>query len=277
MSTRKVHTPASPGLERAAPDHEPAAMSATVLRVHAPEACDSAGRPYGWAVCGDCTGGIADSGGTVRPCTTCAGTDSIEARALREYLEQRGHTTGVVRCEQCRHPRSDGAWDPPNHVSALNGSTGHAEEHALLRQRFGHCPVDTYGTHHSPCDPGCEHRGPVSEQAGPLLARPSILQTPPALVPITFTAERPSVAAWLEHVTVYASWRRVALRVGQPFDGMNPNNPLHVRPFDLRVERLAVLCLRCWARRTPIPSAQRTPAGVGIDDLARPFDAHPRA
>ena len=235
-------------------------MTATVLRVHPPEACDSTGRPYGWASCRDCTDGAADSGGTVRACATCAGTGSLEARALQEYLEQRGHSTGVLRCEQCRHPRSDGAWDPPEPASALDGTFGHADEHALLRLRFGNDPVDTYGTHHSRCDQGCEHRGPVSEQTGPLLTRPSILCTPPALVPITFTPQRPSVAAWLEHVAVHASWRPVGLRVGQPFDGMNPGNPLHVRPFDLRVERLAVLCLRCWAKRTPIAPAPRTPS-----------------
>ena len=253
-------------------------MSATVLRVHPPEACDRVGRPYGWAACEHCTGGVADSGGTVRPCVACAGTGSLEARALREYLEHHGHTTRVVRCEQCRHPMSGGVWDPPNHVSALDGSTGHAEEHALGRMRYGWDPVDTCGTHHSRCDPGCEHRGPVSEQAGPLLARPSILQTPPALVPITFTADRPSVAAWLEHVTVYAAWRMVALRVGQPFDGMNPNNALHVRPFDLRVERLSVLCLCCWAQRTPIPSTARAlPSGTVDDEPNPPRGAAPYA
>ena len=49
-------------------------MTATVLRVHAPEACDSTGRPYGWLVCTDCTDGVAYRGATVRPCATCAGT-----------------------------------------------------------------------------------------------------------------------------------------------------------------------------------------------------------
>lgn len=61
-----------------------------------------------------------------------------------------------------------------------------------------------------------------------------------------------SGCAW----AVEASWRSVEVRRGMVGrrglgDRFDPMNVFHVRPWDLRPENLAVLCLRCWAERVP--------------------------
>lgn len=118
------------------------------------------------------------------------------------------------RCEGCGHPMSDGA-------SAF-------QEEALISLTRGDEPL---GEDWSPCGEGCRHGVPVR-------VRPAAMA---------------GVGGWNHHrvgdwgadiatryeqpMAVEASWRGVDVRT---IEG----------PHDLRVEKLAVLCLRCWAERS---------------------------
>lgn len=242
-----------------------------ILRVYEPDECDAQGVPLDWAYCRSCFGvgcGLIDEDGE-HPCEVCAGHGSLKAAALyavarriavpdHEACGGTGRLTQVwpqhdgsgdigdtchcvtleVRCEDCQHPLAPAVeWDPPQHVSVLDGGTEHGEEHALLRLRYGNEPVKCYGTHWSPCDTQCRHGGPMrARYTGP----PSSLNPEPDRDwhgrAVDFTGPAGGLVAC--RYDVQADWRPVDVRT------------LGWRA-DLRRERLAALCLRCYAIRNP--------------------------
>jgi hypothetical protein len=155
------------------------------------------------------------------------------------------------RCEDCGHPAGEGEWEYGTWLWAgqVPGVTSVAPEgdarraawkqrSALLSLRDGQEPLrrlryepdQTLDVHWSPCDPRCLH-GP------PFRLRVADVEEPQVVV----EADEPA-GRWAANVDprfgpVMASWRQVDVRtLGWP--------------HDLRPERLAVLCLRCWAARS---------------------------
>jgi hypothetical protein len=125
------------------------------------------------------------------------------------------------RCESCSHPMSEGTWEdgPRREWTA---------EDADLAELAGVPSGSGPRVHYSPCDEGCDHGGPARlrlEQRGEK-----------GWIPVT--DQRPGDALLLDRVdAVEASWRSVDIRtLGWP--------------HDLRPEKLAVLCLRCFAERS---------------------------
>lgn len=217
-----------------------------VLRVYDPAECDERGVPLDWDRCRTCggSGRFRDPRywGTMpgsTACEHCEGRGSLKAAALYGYLR---HFDGYdkpelpIRCEgeDCGHPMSDGTWSgspPPEIVPA----TPDYFWGNVARDGFTFTPY----VHYSPCDEGCTH-GYVSEENTGLRW---VYADPPIGV-----AHEPILAAAFEDDTlglratirakgaIEASWR-----------------PVEVRTLgwahDLRPEKLAVLCLRCWGER----------------------------
>ena len=234
-------------------------MSA-VLRVYDPGECDPEGVPLAWARCRTCGGaGVVVVNHGVEPgsaiasgiCPTCGGHGSLKAAALagawqgvgrsaqvRRLVAERGNDVptlnaivaevdaGPVRCEGCGHPMGDGTWENPG---------GYLDDIAMrdllakpyLADGRNHAWAERRGAAHwSPCDERCTHRGPGRATGGQLRGE--------------------LVGRWLQKAAGYgvvptptykASWRQVDVRtLGWP--------------HDLRPERLAILCLRCWAERS---------------------------
>jgi hypothetical protein len=221
----------------------------SVLRVYDPGECDERGVPLDWERCRLCNGeGKAfyrprDASYDGEPCQDCGGHGSLKAAALaaRPWATYfTGQEAGPHRCEDCGHPMSEGTWEHRS-IKLAAGLMGasrpapSAEEvyttamgHAITRARRGQEP-ESFGlwdaTHWSHCDEGCRHGGPV-RHAG-LGGTDDVLakgRTVEALIEF-FGADK-----------VQASWRPVDVR------------PLGW-PHDLRPEKLAVLCLRCWSAR----------------------------
>lgn len=118
----------------------------------------------------------------------------------------------MIRCEDCGHPMSEGTWthEPPCGFVE-------AERRAMVEHDFS---TDDKAVHYSPCDEGCRHGGPGREQVGPEVK----IDLGAGSHPIEPVVRRE------------ASWRQVDVRtLGWP--------------HDLRPEKLAVLCLRCYAER----------------------------
>lgn len=225
-----------------------------ILRVYDPAECDAAGVPLDWERCRACEGTgkpvYTSSHGRVGVCQRCDGHGSLKAAALWEYggygptkvMQIRLPDDHVFRCEGCGHPMSEGTWkadssDLPSSVASL--STPQAVLRAALRElREGVEPwkawVKTFErrgaslppVHYSPCDEGCSHGGPgrVFDGDGdvwPVLNVSPTLNTTCVGVPLRREA----------------SWRSVDVRT-------------FGWPHDLRPEKLAVLCIRCYAERT---------------------------
>lgn len=200
-----------------------------ILRVYDPAECDAAGVPLDWERCRHCGG---PGSWRVAPtedyetCHVCEGHGSLKAAALAVL---RGRTSGLVvgdvppvRCEGCAHPMSEGTWDwrqrPANPVVEI----GQAWE--MLST--GREPVSgqVLSVHYSPCDEGCRHGGP---------GRGRVLAPGGA-----YLAEVTNAAGEAARHGFEASWRSVDVRtLGWA--------------HDLRPEKLAVLCLRCYAERRP--------------------------
>lgn len=207
----------------------------TVLRIYEPNECDPAtGIPLDWAYCRACFG--VDTG--EYPCEVCAGRGSLKAAALEQL---RCRTSGLVvgeippvRCEDCGHPLSEGVWkwqdsDAERRFGALTPNREKNVNIALRALREGREP-GLPEIHYSLCDGGCRHGGPAQaqiegdhwERVGPMTGELTDIQL----------VRRDQ----LDPKAVRASWRHVDVRcLGWP--------------HDLRPERLAVLCLRCWAAR----------------------------
>jgi hypothetical protein len=230
----------------------------SILRIYDPSERDDDGTPLDWDRCRMCHLGIGLPGpsySVLRPgwlrngsrssewgadiaCPGCGGHGSLKAAALAALEHDRRHRAfaNPFRCEDCGHPMSDGTWEPPDLTKRpdLRGSQWLWDDRAWVLGRAasylrdGREPFD--GSEHamahwSPCDEECRHYhapGRISMDDG-----------------VTW-----NVVSEVHHVGVVrragglieASWRAVDVRTLS-------------WPHDLRPERLAVLCLRCWAAR----------------------------
>lgn len=207
-----------------------------ILRWYDPKECDADGVPLNWGSCRACGGsgriplvdearhdtyGHAD-------CEVCGGHGSLKAACKRIYR--------VPRCGDCGHPggpMSEGIWEDGTWPQRGDGPGTHAWAWEHLR-RGNEPPRNlsddtlehrTFAVHYSPCDGGCKHGGPW---------RWRTTATPPD--EWRYIAESPYPHIGNETASVEASWRSVDVR----YLGW---------PHDLRPERLAILCLRCWAAR----------------------------
>lgn len=151
----------------------------------------------------------------------------------------------VVRCEGCGHPMSDGAWEGPRPRYIAEGHDVllfDAAQEFLRRKR----EPKVGRVHYSPCDEVCQHGAPI---------RVAVEGARAALDLQSGEAETPEKAGRKVLVdlmgTTAGEWAR----------GINPDygpveavwRAVDVRtlgwPHDLRPEKLAVLCLRCYAAR----------------------------
>lgn len=233
----------------------------SVLRIYTPAECDQAGVPLDWVKCRYCAGTgqsnlcAEDEHGPewkLREgvCVICEGHGSLKAAALihltcaiqRRCPDGSGYIidpSEAPRCEDCNHPQSDGTWEgdlrrPPitpgtEHLTFQDVSRATDEDwqrqHAraasawLLGERKEPPPWANVVVHYSPCDEGCRHSGPGrlwDEKEQTWRTRETIAND--------------------SGYRVEASWRQVDIR--------RLNYPNMLRPEDL-----AVLCLRCWAKR----------------------------
>lgn len=256
-------------------------MSAHVLRIYDPAECDPRGVPLDWERCRACSGTGRTPSHLDLPregeCWTCDGHGSLKAAALEYALRPQGDeevarrigefdhdalpadTTAAVdqiladakrtqmvaaearaavmaqpRCDDCGHPMSEGTWEPRSPQweprEGIIDGVG-TEAWALAHLRNGDDPPreilgSAAGTHYSPCDDGCSHGGHALVRDGGS-----------SYMALTSTAEDHAAQRQDEPDTpLLASWRPVDVRtLGWP--------------HDLRPEKLAVLCLRCWAAR----------------------------
>ncbi len=215
-----------------------------VLDVVDPSECDEHGVPLDWERCRRCRrcgggGGVLHVENGRVPCHVCGGLGSLKAAALMHLtVQQRTRFPGAspytplppefrVRCEDCGHPMSDGVFegDQPYFGEDMTFSA------ALDVLRAGIDPAnvgDGNCTHYSPCDEGCRHAGPgrVSHDGGQSW-RESVFDE----------KGRDMLATFKQRAYFEASWRQVDVRtLGWP--------------HDLRPEKLAIVCLRCWAARS---------------------------
>jgi hypothetical protein len=231
-------------------------MSRCVLRVYDPAECDAAGVALDWERCRTCEGTgavggvitgevlrdgehIADLAPGRRSCPTCRGHRSLKALVLHDWSRdawEEDHSEHaaptfaehVVRCEDCCHPMSEGTWE---------GTAGAAWRLKLVLAHLqrGLEPDARWGrVHWSPCDERCTHGGhlrfrPVKWADVSLWGR----EHPWVDLPDAESAQAPRQFGDYE---TEASWRQVDVR-------------MLGWPHDLRPEKLAVLCLRCWASR----------------------------
>lgn len=243
----------------------------TVLRIYDPEECDAQGVPLDWEQCRACGGTGYRAGGegvTVTyqrriallgsmhmtgeyPCLACDGHGSLKAAALFGRLEVL-FSHGPVRfpspaadkmraecgrCEDCGHPMSDGTWEKHQRTAS---ELRPAEELRVAERRLreGREPLGMMGVHYSRCDERCRH---LNDEANGLLRVRRHLH--------------PS-GKWSHWITTTGSSRRTAGEIvesGRDEQYEASWRQVDVRtlgwPHDLRPEKLAVLCLRCWAER----------------------------
>ena len=210
----------------------------SILRIYDPPECDERGVPLDWERCRLCEGTGAGrmrveqhepgryrsvrSPDDTDVCGRCDGHGSLKAAALAGLKTSVRAWDGVhstFRCEGCGHPMSEGTWQ---------GMYPGWSRDVILRQaeyelRQGREPTFAGGdpVYFSRCDERCKHGGPGRVYVG--LDRIDWRPWGPG---------EPLVAG----PTHEASWRQVDVRtLGWP--------------HDLRPEKLAVLCLRCWAAR----------------------------
>lgn len=207
-----------------------------ILRVYDPAECDAEGVPLDWECCRTCDGDAGDlrwrEGRVVgsTSCATCDGHGSLKAAALWEYggygptkvVQIRLPDDHVFHCEGCGHPMCEGTWEDDGSGILLAVDR---LRYAAESLRAGREPVSKF-VHYSPCDEGCRHGGPgrVFDGDGdvwPVLNVSPTLNTTCVGVPLRREA----------------SWRSVDVRT-------------FGWPHDLRPEKLAVLCIRCYAERT---------------------------
>lgn len=233
----------------------------SVLGIVDPVDCDEHGVPLDWERCRSCVLGVKvewhthDHVPQGPPCPTCDGRGSLKAAALAALAVNHacgscGHRTdhmaggGCItkgcgcrhktpsppdpRCRDCGHPMSDGTWEGEYGGRQLTDAERHAWAERLMLA--GEEPK-YHGTHFSPCDEGCRHGGPGRFQAF------GLWEDTDELDPEEPKRQRE------------ASWRQVNVRTGVPAPPGHPHPMIFTRPWDLRPENLALLCLRCWAER----------------------------
>lgn len=220
-------------------------MPADLLRVYDPAECDSDGAPLDWERCRTCRGygkrlaGLMGRGEYER-CSTCAGHGSLKAATLArrwDLVMGCGHSPvdppRAYRCEDCGHPTSEGTWEGGGPINPT-----HMQHTVPLMLGIGREPefTDDDGNvfrpvHYSPCDKWCHHGGPGRWE---FPRKPGEIHQGVIEGSMAEGSVGRDVARGVSHE---ASWRQVDVRtLGWP--------------HDLRPERLAILCLRCWAGRS---------------------------
>ncbi len=197
-------------------------MSTDILRVYDPHECHPDGVPLHWESCRWCYGeGVHLETGA--GCRACDGHGSLKAAALaamqHSYAQERPRGNGplALRCEGCGHPRSEGTWEDGGFQRSsdewLVWAATHLRQGRAPPAHLGGTPATAFATHYSPCDKGCTHDLTGTRTAGLAAGKMAVDCHP-----------------------LEASWRPVEVRaLGWP--------------HDLRPEKIAVLCLRCWAMR----------------------------
>lgn len=140
------------------------------------------------------------------------------------------------RCEDCGHPRSNGTW-----VYRSSGVDSRApdksplsdlawKQAALVDLRCGKEPriQSIHYVHYSPCDEECRHHGRMRFHGG------HITEWYYDDLPRRIRAD----AAVATFERIEASWRDVEVRFMPRLSPLTPSET-------------AMLCLRCWAARTP--------------------------
>lgn len=224
-------------------------MNQNIFRVYDPKECDKDGVPFDFLKCRACDGtgrliheikgAHSDTFVANSPCPTCRCHGSLRSAALAELLlgELKGMGKMVggqlpilfrgadrnARCDECNHPKSAGIWQG---ISEYEGFGGWNDEQRLavaLEELTRGWEPDKVSAriHYSPCDSECYHTGPVRVER----------RTGGWLQP---AGNKAILNAIKSGRCVEASWRTVYARtLGWP--------------HDLRIEKLAVLCLRCYA------------------------------
>lgn len=214
----------------------------SVLRVYDPAQCDAEGVPLDWECCQSCGGRGVEYGGigmvnpaigvgyvmdTEQPCRVCVGHGSLRAAALhtRATVDADPRTSMIldflatnqqllVSCEDCQHPMSEGTWGSGRRPAPTELFAQRALVDALRFLKGGNEPRRP--GFWSVCGEACAHGGHLREAGRP-------------------NSEMVDGEGDLFEVPE-ASWRHVDVRtLGWA--------------ADLRPEKLAVLCLRCWAAR----------------------------
>jgi hypothetical protein len=216
-----------------------------------PAECDERGVPLDWERCRQCA--VDSTGGTVS-CPICAGHGSLKAAALAAVLAERRVTPMLnidnACCEDCGHPMSDGTWEgthPRLDVLMAFAATelrdGFEPRTELFTRGADPELPGPSVIHYSSCDEGCEHGEPGRASANLNLRGETVGRV---LAKAAGYGIKPLP-------TFQASWRAVDVRtLGWP--------------HDLRTENLAVLCLRCFAARSPVTEARRKrSSGAGIE------------
>lgn len=167
--------------------------------------------------------------GDALPGDKVAALDQIQSHAVAMNRHRSEDDAAfVIRCEGCWHPMGEGTWDgvperyPASQLAVILDG-------ALTDLCDGFEPASTTtAVYFSPCDEECQHDGPV--RAWTDLDKRWRQIADPA-----------TVADFRGWGAVEAAWRQVDVRtLGWP--------------HDLRPEKLAVLCLRCWADRQKAPA-----------------------
>lgn len=202
-----------------------------ILRWYEPDECDDNGVPWNWEHCQKCDGrGFA--GEDDQRCGYCEGYGSLRSSLLDVLAHDRSfrYFADPFRCQACGHPMSEGTWEGPAFTSLAE----------VQRQELDHAwrcllediePTGTIGRadYFSPCDDRCRHAGPGRWRS-------------------TITGQ------WLERADDSVSVHRVEMMLKEADPVEASWRPVDVRtlgwPHDLRPERLAILCLRCWAARS---------------------------
>lgn len=229
-------------------------IAARPLRIYDPWELGVGNRPVGWERCEACGGGgkVAspkagwpDSQDSVlavkyesRVCEWCGGHGSLKAACLHGLgLAIRGVTHPLDgdwhmrRCEDCAHPMTEGTWVNPDHPRSGSPILDDVAIAELLTKPYHtfHGWAERHGAvHYSPCDKFCHHSGPGrAPRWGEMVEYNELINN----VGITPGFE--------------ASWRPVDVRtLGHP--------------FDLRIERIALLCSRCYGTRDAALRAHAT-------------------
>ncbi len=220
----------------------------SIPRVYDPAECDEQGVPLDWERC-RCRDYAAANDTT---CPFCLDEGSLRAYVLKEcwyrtvrarranenhtaaeweQLETADRAERPIRCNGCGHPRSEGTWEDPHTV--LAHCLGYVETRERGRKAImrGVEPLATAGAsqHYSPCDEGCRH-----DCKAVRIRAQGREPVPSATFVLDYLREARSHDP---EASTEASWRPVDIRtLGWP--------------HDLRPEKLAVLCLRCYAERT---------------------------
>lgn len=236
----------------------------SILRVYDPSECDAAGVPLDWERCRCQSFAMTDD----VSCQFCLDQGSLKAAALDHelrwqrsehiYAQLHGEVLREVafmgRCTSCSHPMSEGTWEDHSrvpHAGVLAGDEGLRRtwvRWAFEELRAGREPTrlddslpqsDGRVVHYSPCDEACTHGGPIRWKA-------TWADEPHTWMPEGPLEAVPTGKGVANGTTIEASWRPIDIRtLGWP--------------HDLRPEKLAVLCLRCFAAK----STESKPSGEG--------------